>query len=98
MILANTGALLFDVALPGQGTNGNGIGVPAAPDGRRSRRRRQPRDRRATFDHGIDVFTVPGSGENCLLWATGRGNLLRNGMGPSTAAVSGDPRRPAPRR
>ena len=38
-----------------------------------------------TFDHGIDVFHVPGSGTNCLPWPTGRGNLLRNGMGPATA-------------
>ena len=34
-----------------------------------------------TFDHGIDVFRVPGSGTNCLPWPTGRGNLLRNGTG-----------------
>ncbi len=26
----------------------------------------------------VDVFTVPGSSTNCLLWPTGRGNLLRN--------------------
>ena len=26
----------------------------------------------------VDVFTVPGSSTNCLLWATGRGNLQRN--------------------
>lgn len=26
----------------------------------------------------VDVFTVPGSSANCLLWPTGRGNLLRN--------------------
>ena len=38
-----------------------------------------------TFDHGVDVFTVPGSGTGCLPWPTGRGNLLRNGMGPATA-------------
>ena len=25
------------------------------------------------------VYTVPGSRDNCLLWPTGRGNLLRNG-------------------
>lgn len=25
------------------------------------------------------VYTVPGSADNCLLWPTGRGNLLRNG-------------------
>ena len=26
----------------------------------------------------VEVFTVPGSSSNCLLWPTGRGNLLRN--------------------
>ena len=26
----------------------------------------------------VEVFTVPGSSTNCLLWSTGRGNLLRN--------------------
>jgi len=36
-----------------------------------------------TFDHGVDVFTVPGSGSKCLPWPTGRGNLLRNGQGPA---------------
>jgi hypothetical protein len=39
-----------------------------------------------TFDHGIDVFHVPGSGTNCLPWPTGRGNLARNGTGPATAS------------
>ena len=28
------------------------------------------------------VYTVPGSADNCLLWPTGRGNLLRNGFVP----------------
>ncbi len=85
VVLANTGAELFDVALPGQGSDGNGIGVPAAPaigdldgDG-------QLEIVVATFDHGLDVFTVPGSGAQCLPWPTGRGNLLRNGQGPNSA-------------
>jgi hypothetical protein len=85
VILANTGALLHDITLPNQGTNGNGIGIPSAPtiadldgDG-------QLEILVQTFEHGIDVFTVPGSGKACLLWPTARGNLLRNGMGPSTA-------------
>jgi hypothetical protein len=30
------------------------------------------------------VYTVPGSSPNCLLWSTGRGNLLRNGYVPSS--------------
>ena len=28
------------------------------------------------------VYEVPGSKTNCLLWPTGRGNLLRNGWVP----------------
>jgi hypothetical protein len=85
VILANTGALLHDIELPNQGTDGNGIGIPSSPtiadldgDG-------QLEILVQTFDHGIDVFTVPGSGKSCLLWPTARGSLLRNGMGPSTA-------------
>ena len=65
--------------------DGNGIGVPAAPsiadldgDGRLE-------IVLSTFDHGIDVYRVPGSGTNCLPWPTGRGNLLRNGAAPATA-------------
>jgi hypothetical protein len=72
--------------LPHQGKDGNGIGVPAAPsigdldkDGRLE-------IVLTTFDHGIDVFRVPGSGTNCLPWPTGRGNTLRNGTGPATAS------------
>ena len=33
-----------------------------------------------TFDHGMDVFTIPGSAENCLLWPTARGGPLRMGQ------------------
>ncbi len=84
VILENTGALLFDVTLPNQGTNGNGIGVPAAPtiadvDGNGTLEILL-----TTFDHGVDVFTVPGSAPNCMPWPTGRGNFLRNGIGPNT--------------
>ena len=32
-----------------------------------------------TFDHGMDVFTVPGSATNCVLWPTARGGPLRTG-------------------
>jgi hypothetical protein len=73
------------VTLPNQGTNGNGIGIASAPtiadldgDG-------QLEILVQTFEHGIDVFTVPGSGKACMLWPTSRGGLLRSGAGPSTA-------------
>jgi hypothetical protein len=86
VVLAATGAELFDITLPNQGMDGNGIGVPAAPtlgdlDGNGTLEIVV-----TTFDHGLDVYTVPGSGGGCMLWPTGRANLLRNGMGPSTTA------------
>jgi VCBS repeat protein/FG-GAP repeat protein len=83
VVLSAAGKRLFDVRLPHQRNDGNGVGVPAAPsigdldgDG-------QLEIVLTTFDHGIDVFRIPGSGTNCLPWPTGRGNLLRNGAGPS---------------
>ena len=85
LILANTGALLYEVKLPNQGTNGNGIGVPAAPTVGDLNGDGQLEIAALTFDHGVDVFTVPGSQNNCMAWPTGRGNLLRNGQGAYTA-------------
>ena len=86
VVLTSAGKLLYDIRLPHQGRDGNGIGVPAAPsigdlDGDGSLEIVL-----TTFDHGIDVFHVPGSGTNCLPWPTGRGNLARNGTGPATAS------------
>ena len=80
VVLAADGALLHDVPLPNPGHNGNGNGAPAAPtvgdldgDG-------QVEIFVQTFDHGLDVFTVPGSGCDCLLWSTSRGGPLRMGQ------------------
>jgi hypothetical protein len=79
MILDASGTVLHDVPLPNPGHNGNGNGAPAAPtvgdldgDG-------QLEIVVQTFDHAMDVFTVPGSGTNCVLWATARGGPLRTG-------------------
>jgi hypothetical protein len=80
MVLSADGAVLHDLALPGAGHDGNGNGAPAAPtigdldgDG-------QLEILVQTFDHGLDVFTVPGSGTNCLPWPTARGGPLRTGQ------------------
>jgi hypothetical protein len=85
VVLSAAGKKLFDIRLRNPGRDGNGIGVPAAPsiadldgDGRLE-------IVLSSFDHGLDVYRVPGSGTNCLPWPTGRGNLLRNGAGPATA-------------
>ncbi len=82
VVLSAQGKKLSDTRLRHQGRDGNGIGVPAAPsigdltgDG--------PLEIvLATFDHGVDVYTVPGSGTGCLPWPTGRGSLLRAGTAP----------------
>lgn len=80
IILAADGTELHTVSLPDPGKNGNGNGAPAAPavgdldgDG-------QLEVFVQTFEHGMDVFTVPGSGTNCLLWPTARGGPLRMGQ------------------
>ena len=79
IVLSASGRRLHDIRLRNQGSNGNGIGVPAAPsigdlngDGRLE-------IVVSTFDHGIDVYRVPRSNAKRLPWPTGRGNLLRNG-------------------
>jgi len=83
VVLDASGKQLHAINVPGQGQNGNGIGLPPAPaigdldgDG-------ELEIVVQSFDHGLDIFRVPGSGDKCLLWPTGRGNLLRNGQGPS---------------
>jgi len=79
IILSAQGAVLHDLPLPGAGHNGNGNGAPAAPtvgdlDGDGTLEILVQ-----TFDHGLDVFTVPGSATNCVLWPTARGGPLRTG-------------------
>lgn len=84
VILGNDGSLQHELVLPGQGRDGNGIGAPGAPTVADLDSNGSLEILVATFDHGIDVFTVDGSGINCMPWPTSRGNYLRNGMGPST--------------
>ena len=85
VVLSASGKRLSVTRLPRQGRDGNGIGVPAAPSIGDLTGNGTLEIVLTSFDHGIDVFTVPGSGTNCLPWPTGRGNPLRNGMGPATA-------------
>jgi len=80
VILGADGTLLHDIPLPNPGHNGNGNGAPAAPaigdlngDG-------SLEIFVQTFDHGMDIFTVPASADNCILWGTARGGPLRMGQ------------------
>jgi len=79
IILAADGAPLHDLALPNPGHNGNGNGAPAAPTIADLDNDGQLEILVQTFDHGMDIFTVPGSAGNCLLWTTARGGPLRTG-------------------
>jgi hypothetical protein len=79
VVLSARGRKLHDIRLRGQGTNGNGIGIPAAPSIGDLDRDGRLEIVVTTFDHGIDVYRVPRSNVHHLQWPTGRGNLLRNG-------------------
>ena len=85
VVLSAQGKKLSVTRLRHQGRDGNGIGVAAAPSIGDLTGDGTLEIVLTTFDHGVDVYTVPGSGTGCLPWPTGRGNLLRNGTGPATA-------------
>ncbi len=79
VILSPKGRRLLDIRLRRQGSDGNGIGVPAAPSIADIDRDGRLEIVLTTFDHGIDVYRVPRSGAGRLPWPTGRGNLRRSG-------------------
>ena len=85
IVLSAHGRKLSVTRLRHQARDGNGIGVPAAPSIGDLTGNGTLEIVLTTFDHGVDVYTVPGSGTGCLPWPTGRGNLLRNGMSTATA-------------
>ena len=85
IVLSAHGRKLSVTRLRHQARDGNGIGVAAAPSIGDLTGNGTLEIVLTTFDHGVDVYTVPGSGTGCLPWPTGRGNLLRNGMSGATA-------------
>ena len=50
-----------------------------------------------TAHTGLVAYDLPGSSNARVLWATGRGNLLRSGTVPLTHTVKSTPGRPARR-
>jgi hypothetical protein len=85
IVLSAQGKKLSSTRLRHQAYDGNGIGVAAAPSIGDLTGNGTLEIVLTTIDHGIDVYTVPGSGSGCLPWPTGRGSLLRNGMSTFTA-------------
>lgn len=79
VVLSASGRKLSVTTLKHQGRDGNGIGVAAAPSVADLTGDGTLEIVLTTFDHGLDVYTVPGSGTGCLPWPTGRGNVLRSG-------------------
>ena len=85
VVLSAGGRKLSVTRLRHQRQNGNGIGVAAAPSIGDLTGNGTLEIVLTTIDHGVDVYTVPGSGTGCLPWPTGRGTTLRQGTGPATA-------------
>ena len=85
VVLSAKGRRIYDRRLRGQGSDGNGVGVPAAPSIADLNGDGGLEIVLSTFDHGIDVYRVPRSGTNKLPWPTARGGPLRTGAGPATA-------------
>jgi len=93
VILSAGGDVIRDEKLPGQKENGNGVGAIACPTINDIDGDGQLEILLLTLDHGLDIYRVKGSSANCViqgadtekypgLWTTGRGNFLRNGLGP----------------
>ena len=78
-MLSAKGKKLYDLRLRHQGTDGNGIGIAAAPSIADIDHDGKLEIVVTTIDHGIDVYRVKRSNAKSLPWPTGRGNLLRNG-------------------
>ena len=80
VILDAGGNKLFDIPLPGRGS----MTVPTIADVNGDGTLEIVVSLKDATDkvESAEVWTVPGSSTNCLLWPTGRGNLLRNAYVP----------------
>lgn len=82
LVLSATGHLLSETVLPHQRHDGNGIGIAAAPSVGDLDGDGTLEIVTSSIDHGLDVFTVPGSDTAHLPWPTGRGTTSRTGTAP----------------
>ncbi len=79
VVLSAKGARISDQRLPKQASDGNGIGIAAAPSIADLDGNGTLEIVTTSIDHGLDVYTVPGSKAGVTPWPTARGNLLRSG-------------------
>ena len=80
VILDATGTQLHQIPLPGRGA----MPVPTIADTNNDGAVEIIVSLKGGEDKGpmVQVYKVPGAGNNCLPWPTGRGNYLRNGLAP----------------
>jgi hypothetical protein len=81
VVLSATGKRIARLVVPKQAKDGNGIGIAAAPSIADLDGNGTLEIVTTSIDHGLDVWTVPGSVASASAsgWSTGRGSLLRNG-------------------
>lgn len=79
IVLSATGRKIANLKVPKQAKDGNGIGIAAAPSVGDLDGDGTLEIVTTSIDHGLDVWTVPGSVAGTAPWPTGRGSLLRNG-------------------
>ncbi|MCA0293935.1 MAG: VCBS repeat-containing protein [Actinobacteria bacterium] len=79
IVLSASGSKIANLKVPKQAKDGNGIGIAAAPSVGDLDGDGTLEIVTTSIDHGLDVWTVPGSVAGTTLWPTGRGSLLRNG-------------------
>ena len=79
VVLSAKGKKIAKLTVPRQARDGNGIGIAAAPSIADLDGNGTLEIVTTSIDHGLDVWTVPGSVAGATTWPTGRGSLLRNG-------------------
>lgn len=79
VVLSASGSKIAKLTVPKQASDGNGIGIAAAPSIADLDGNGTLEIVTTSIDHGLDVWTVPGSTAGASHWPTGRGSLLRNG-------------------
>jgi hypothetical protein len=79
VVLSAKGGKIADLRVPKQSKDGNGIGIAAAPSIADLDGNGTLEIVTTSIDHGLDIWTVPGSTGGSAPWPTARGSLLRSG-------------------